>query len=217
MKNILILLGLATLLSAGTVVMGCLATITATPRHAVAPAEKDLEPAATENIATATTGTVATNREPAAPAAAGKWSESRKTSPMDDSQTVVMGLDAENEVRGWLKSERPRLIVRCMENRTEVYMVTGMSASIESGDLDRHTVRVRFDDATAQQQSWTESTDNQALFAPGAIAFARRLASAKTLRMQFVPFNASPATVTFDVSGFDQHIEKVAAACKWQR
>jgi hypothetical protein len=182
MKRTLLMLGLATMLSIGTVAAGACLSEPATSALAIA-----------------------------------KWSESEGTSEMDDSGTVVLSLDAEHEIRGWLTRQRPRLIVRCKENRTDVFMVTGMPASVESGGLDEHTVRVRFDDAPTQPLGWLESTDHQALFAPDAIAFARRLAAAKTLQLQFVPFHADPAVVTFDVSGFDQHIDKVAGACHWHR
>ncbi len=134
---------------------------------------------------------------------------------MDDSQGVTFSLSADNEIAGWLARETPTLIVRCRENATAVYIVTGMAASVESGDLQGHTVRVRFDDASAQRQRWTESTDNEALFAPDPIPMARNIAKAKALRLEFTPFNASPVIVTFDVSGFDERVGKVAAACHW--
>ena len=135
---------------------------------------------------------------------------------MDDSEGVSFYLRAENEIEGWLETETPGLMVRCREKSTNVYMVTGMAASVESGNLDSHTVRVRFDDSPAQQQGWSESTDREALFAPNAVQMTRNIARAKTLRLQFTPFNASPAIATFDVSGFEEHIGKVAAACGWK-
>ncbi len=153
---------------------------------------------------------------PPTPSPGGKWAEARQASQMDDTQGVTFHLEAENSVEGWLKRGKPSLIVRCREKRTDVYMVTGMAASVESGDLDGHSVRVRFDDAPAQQQRWSESTDKEALFAASAVQMARSLAKSKTFRVEFTPFNASPAVATFDVTGFDQHIGKVAAACGWK-
>jgi len=135
---------------------------------------------------------------------------------MDDSKGVSFYLKAENTVEGWLAREKPSLMVRCREKHTNVYMVTGMPASVESGHLEGHTVRVRFDDAPAERQQWTESTDKEALFAPSAVQMARSISRSKTLRVEFTPFNASPAVVTFDVSGFNEHIGKVAAACGWK-
>jgi hypothetical protein len=146
----------------------------------------------------------------------GKWTQAQNRSAMDDSKGVTFDLEAENEIAGWLKRKTPSLIVRCKEKATNVYMVTDMPASVESGDLDGHTIRVRFDDAPAQRQKWSESTDKNALFAPNAVQMTRNIAKAKTLRLEFTPFNASPVIATFDVSGFEQHIGKVASICGWK-
>ena len=151
-----------------------------------------------------------------APPVGGKWTQSRDTSAMDDSKGVTFFLEGENEIVGWLARKTPGLVVRCKEKKTDLYMVTGMAARVESGDLEGHTVRVRLDDAPAQRQTWNQSTDNEALFAPNAVTLARALAKAKMLRLEFTPFNASPVIATFDVSGFDQHIGQVAAACGWK-
>jgi type VI secretion system protein VasI len=148
--------------------------------------------------------------------AGGKWLPLQNTSAMDDSNGVSFNLDAENEIVGWLKQKTPTLVVRCKEKATNVYMVTGMAASVEGGDLEGHTVRVRFDDAPAQRQRWSQSTDNEALFAPGAAQMARKIAKGKTLRLEFTPFNASPVVATFDVLGFEQYIGRLAAACGWK-
>jgi type VI secretion system (T6SS) VasI/EvfG family protein len=153
---------------------------------------------------------------PEVPPAGGKWIEAQDTSEMDDSKGVSFYLPAENEIDGWLEKKRPGLTVRCHEKTTYVYMVTGMSASVESGDLEGHTVRIRFDDAPAQRQRWRDSTDDKALFAPNAVQMARNISKSKTMRAQFTPFNAKPVIATFDVSGFEEHIGKVAAACRWR-
>jgi len=159
---------------------------------------------------------VAAPPKPTAPPPGGKWAQSQDTSAMDDSKGVTFFLDAENEITGWLARQKPGLIFRCKEKSTDVYMVTGMPAAVERGDLEGHTVRVRFDDGEAQRQRWSQSTDSKALFARNAVQMARRIAKAKTLRLEFTPFNASPVIATFDVSGFDQHIGRVAAACGWK-
>jgi hypothetical protein len=137
---------------------------------------------------------------------------------MDDSKGVFFALSAENTIEGWLEKERPDLVVRCREGKTDVYMMTRMFASTEfdAHDLNGHTVRIRFDEQPVQQQRWTESTDKKALFAADAIQIAKNLAKAKVFRVEFTPFNASPAVATFDVTGFDTHIEKIAAACGWK-
>jgi hypothetical protein len=134
---------------------------------------------------------------------------------MDGSKTVVLSNDAENDIDVWLGSERPSLIVRCQEGRTDAYVVTGTAASVEY-DTDSHTVRLRFDEAGPTTQHWGESTDHQALFAPNGRSLAKQMRGATTLVFQFTPFNASPATAKFNVRGLDKHLGLVAEACGWE-
>jgi hypothetical protein len=134
---------------------------------------------------------------------------------MDGSKTVILSSDAENEINVWLGAKRPTLIVRCQEGKTEAYVVTGSAANVES-ETDSHTVRLRFDDRNPVTQHWSESTDHEALFAPSGKLLAKQILKAKTLVFQFTPFNASPATAKFNVSGLDHHIGLVATACGWQ-
>ncbi len=146
-----------------------------------------------------------------------KWQGGEgKRSAMDDSPTVVFSLEAENEIQGWLAKKTPTLIVRCLERKTDVYVVTGMAANPEYGLFQEHTVQIRFDDAKAFKERWGASTDNEALFAPSPIRLARQVAKAHTMRFRFTPFNASPAVIVFDVRGFDKHIGLVSKTCSWK-
>jgi hypothetical protein len=145
------------------------------------------------------------------------WTETETSSPMDGSKTVTLHLAATYSITGWPNNEfRPRLVVRCKERKTEVYVVTGMSASAELGLFQQHTVRLRFDDGKPRRQEWSEGTNGQSLFAPGAVALARILAKAKTFRLEFTPFNSNNQIAEFNVQGLDQHLAKVARVCGWK-
>ena len=95
-------------------------------------------------------GTMASNlhrsqaAESAPPPPADKWQTSESRSQMDDSKTVLLALDSDDEIHGPLGAVRPSLMVRCKEKQTAVYVVTGMAASveedIEGGPRDYHTV-----------------------------------------------------------------------------
>lgn len=156
---------------------------------------------------------------PTSPAVASgpQWGLSEGKGEMDGSPRVVLAIDADGKVEGWLSSKVPTLVVRCSEKRTEVYVNTGLRASVErGGDLESHTVRLRFDDGEPVTQAWSEGTDGKALFAAGSVDLAKRIAKAKALRFQFTPHNASPAVATFPVAGADTLVPKVATACGWR-
>jgi Type VI secretion system VasI, EvfG, VC_A0118 len=155
-----------------------------------------------------------------------KWHVTEDKSPMDDSRTVALALDSDDEVRGPLGQVRPSLIVRCQEKKTDVYITTGMAANVEADG--EHVVGIRLDDGAARHENWSESTDHTALFASdiiwnnheptfqgGRIEFAKRLAGASQLTFQFTPFDGSPQVARFDLRGLDIHLHDVAEACGW--
>ena len=143
---------------------------------------------------------------------ASKWSYNHTSSEMNSSTGYVAWLKAENEIQGWLQSSTPVLFVRCHEGKIELYINVDMPANVEYGG--GHTVRLRFDDTAPVKQSWGESTDNKALFARDAITLAKNLSTAETLRFEFVPFNASPQIVQFDVRGFKPHLDEILSVCR---
>ena len=144
---------------------------------------------------------------------AATWKLEESASQMDGSNTVTLSLTAAEDIQGWLSKSRPVLFIRCKENKTELYVRTEQQAQPGSGSFNEYSVRIRLDEAKPATERWTGSTDGNALFAPNASKVAERLLKAKTMRFEFTPFNASPATSTFNVEGLDQHMPKLKAAC----
>jgi type VI secretion system protein VasI len=163
-----------------------------------------------------------------------KWQISEKRSPMDDSKTVVLSLDADNDIHGPLGEKRPTLIVRCQQKKTQIYVVTGMAASVEEdydgGPSAGHKVGLRLDQNPPRYETWGESTADDALFAEESeytrrndvvypsgqlVVLAKELAKTTTLTFQFTPFDGSPQIAAFDLRGLNSHIGKVAEACGW--
>jgi hypothetical protein len=131
------------------------------------------------------------------------------------SRAVAFELQAENHVPVWMDRVRPVLVVRCMARKTEVFVVTESAARIEPQD-DKHTVTVSFDGGPKESARWPDSAEHDALFAPDGEAMAKRLAAANSLQFGFTPHNAAPATVAFDVHGFDKMVGEVSKACRWR-
>jgi len=147
-----------------------------------------------------------------------KWVVKEDRSSMDDSRVVTLSLDSEDVIQGPIGPKRPSLIVRCKEGKTVVYVATGMAAAVEDHDgllADDHTIRIRLDQGEAQTQLWSESTSHSALFSLDGIQLAKQLAGARTMTFQFMPFDANPAVMRFDLRGLDAHLLKVAEACGW--
>lgn len=144
-----------------------------------------------------------------------KWQVRTETSQIDDSKNVIITLDAETPIQGWpSKRFLPELHIRCKERRTEAYIVTGMSPTVEYG-VDTATVTLRLDKQPAFKIAASKSTDGEALFLPNASALAKRIAGAETMLFQFIPFNSSGQMTTFDVRGLSEALKPVREACRW--
>ena len=126
-----------------------------------------------------------------------------------------MILEAENEVdvRGWgWGGTRPRLVVRCKENKTKVYINYGSSLEFFEDYL---TVLTRFDRHPAQENHWGLSTDKEAIFAPAGVSWARKIADAQKLFVRFTPSGESPVSATFHLMGSAEAMRPLRKACGW--
>ena len=109
----------------------------------------------------------------------------------------------------------PTLGISCASGTTGVYVVTGGAARIEP-DTSDHLVRIVFDGKLEPEQRWLPAEDYQVMFAPDAIAVARQMVDADTLRVKFAHYQFGEAVVDFNVSGSEEYVSSVARRCRWQ-
>lgn len=139
------------------------------------------------------------------PAPGFKWRYDETVSQMDHSKTLSWYLEADNEVQGWLQKTTPTLWVQCGK-KIEVYVDTGLQSTVE-GTAGRHTVRIKYDDGAPLKDTWHESQDGKALFAPNGSPIAKKLLGSSSFAFEFTPFNAADKQVAlFDVKGFKEAI-----------
>jgi zinc-ribbon domain/Type VI secretion system VasI, EvfG, VC_A0118 len=142
-----------------------------------------------------------------------KWSRTRQSQwATDGSRTIGFEVEAQRDVAVYMDRVRPVLAVRCISQQTQVFVVLRSAPSIENGG-DTHTVRIGLDDEPDVEQQWLDSSNMQALFAPDGKVLAARMATARHLRFAFKPFNAPPASVEFDVDGFEGPLAAMAKTC----
>ena len=144
------------------------------------------------------------------------WSGQRKaTWAHDGSKTIAFELRATHDTVAWMSSVRPVLVVQCLSQATQAFVMLGTSTSFEDDTFHR-TVRLQWDEGPVTTEQWETSQSGQELFAPNGVEFVRRLATGHRLRFGYAPFNARPVTAEFAVQGFDQLAGLVAATCKWR-
>jgi len=128
------------------------------------------------------------------------WYLHESQNKMDNSPEVTLSTSG---------TDGATLIIRCSEHKTDAFVNTDTV-------VDNKGVRIRFDDSSPERQFWSESTDHRAIFAPDAVTFARALTKARKLLFEFTPFEERARTVSFEVSGLDGKLQKIAAACDWE-
>lgn len=214
MKSMLIALGSLVCLF-GSVACSILTPPTPTPLPT--PDLKSMETRIAGNIfATQTASAPTATPKPTAtatPQRIGRWDISTSKSSFDDSETVVVSLDADSAIKGWLDTYVPRLILRCQESQTEVYVIVGMSQAVESGARDTATVRIRFDSLAAKTQVADQSTSGKALFFRNPRAFIAEMLPRKKMIFGFTPFNASPVETSFTLDGLTEAVKPLQKAC----
>jgi len=144
------------------------------------------------------------------PSSTGKWNISRDKHPISDEPGIVLHLDAEEKIEATVGRVTPALVLRCQENKTEAYIITGYH-----GTDDRYNVRYRFDDKAPVAQSWGSSTDNEALFVPQPHQFMKDLVAARKMSFEFMPSRSGKQWVTFDVQELEPGLKELRAACNW--
>ncbi|MBZ5547044.1 MAG: type VI secretion protein [Acidobacteriia bacterium] len=132
------------------------------------------------------------------------WRVSTETDKMDNTPAVYLSKLAESGGHGAM------LTIRCTRGKTELYVGT-------DDIVDNGKVRIKFDDAKPQQQSWSEASDHQGLFAPDPIGLAKRLVKADSFLFEYSPFQKQPTTVEFKVNGLAEKLTSVAEPCGWAR
>lgn len=146
----------------------------------------------------------------------GKWHVNEDKNEMTDHVDVYASLSANDSVAVWLKNVTPILTIRCQRNKTEILITNNTAAQPEYGRYEQATVELRLDENKAFRQLWSESTDNDALFASNAVGLAKQLYNAKKLKYGFTPFNSSPVITEFDLNGIKEVLPKIAERCNWK-
>lgn len=140
------------------------------------------------------------------------WSVLTENSKIDDSLTVILSIDSNEEIEGNLSIDkaRPSLMVRCMENHTNVIISWNRYLGINST-----TMTTRLDKDKAITQEWQLSTANDSVFSTSAITFAKSMFKKDKLLARITPYGSNPVTATFNVSDLEVKIKPLREACNW--
>jgi hypothetical protein len=193
------------------------------PATPIASAPAAARPTATKPAAAKPSTTPSAPQAAAAPAvvaspasAVSKWHAANAEWLLNARRGAAFELKAENRVAIWRGSVEPMLVVRCDAGKMQAFVFTASAIQMEAQD-ENHTVHVSFDGEPESSERWADSDDHDALFAPDGAAFARRVSTARTLRVSYTPHNSSKATAEFQVAGLGDTIQPAARHCGWKK
>ncbi|MCX8507981.1 MAG: type VI secretion system-associated protein TagO, partial [Rhodobacteraceae bacterium] len=130
---------------------------------------------------------------------------------------IFVSLESEEPLTcGMFEKTKAQLILRCMENKTAAMLIT--SCHMASGFQGYGQVEYRVDDNSSLTRDFEASTDNGALGlwdGGSAIPFIKAMGDGHQLLMRFTPFNESPTTAKFDITGMAEAIAPLKEACGW--
>lgn len=153
--------------------------------------------------------------EEASRAVNGEWTVTEDVNPLDDSKTTYATLESgEGSNAGGIGV---MLVVRCQSNKTELLVDWNDYLGDDSRDVYNKwkRVTVRVGSEPAKTERWGVSTDNEATFAPSAVALAKALAKADRLVLETIPYGENPSMAVFPLTGAGNALKGVAANCGW--
>jgi type VI secretion system protein VasI len=142
----------------------------------------------------------------------GSWKTATQKSKLDDSQNVIIGIDADEPIQTPYKGMvYPRLMIRCAENKTS--MIVSFDTFLSNDDIK---VTYRIDKEKARNVWWNVTTDFDSLYVPNPIPLLRKLKDEDQIFIQVTPYGQKPISANFYVHGLFNAIKPVQEACGWK-
>jgi hypothetical protein len=129
-----------------------------------------------------------------------RWGKSENIDPMDGTQTIALSLNSTGYPSG-------TLLIRFNGNKKpEIFVVT-------DDILEDGAVRVKFDNGAPAKQAWNRSSGYKAVFSPEPLSLLTKLQHSAKFYLEYHPYQRTPETVIFDVSGLSAALpdEQIAA------
>ncbi|WP_340619403.1 type VI secretion system-associated protein TagO [Xenorhabdus siamensis] len=142
-----------------------------------------------------------------------EWNISQEKSEIDDSQTIILRVEAERSIyTDLLGRYTPVLGIVCQNNKTELYINWNAYLGIDSTK-----VITRVDKEKKNNKWWNISTNNKASFYPtdGKIAFIKSLLGKNKLFVQVTPYGENTINTAFNITGLSDEIAPLRKTCGW--
>lgn len=140
------------------------------------------------------------------------WKTSSETSKIDDTKTVIIYNDSTEYVQGRFETTRPTMVIRCKNNRTEMYFNWGQRLKTEPFKV---RAKIRFGKGKPKNYRFSASADFDAAFISKPIGFIKKAFKHDTMVVQMATAYTDASSVTFNIQGLDEVIKPLRKSCNW--
>ena len=143
------------------------------------------------------------NAEPPA-----RWQKIVEIHPQDRTKAVQMMITADNPLPG--QNDLAALVLSCQKGETDAYVIWRQY-------LGAYDLGVTWKTGSAPEvtETWSLSTDSEALFSPDPVGFINQMMIYDSLLLKTTPIGSEPLTLIFNTEGLDREIADLRGACKW--
>ncbi|HCJ6204764.1 type VI secretion system-associated protein TagO [Acinetobacter baumannii] len=142
-----------------------------------------------------------------------KWQYHHEKNPIDDSFTVLAYVESDEPLKLDGIQTRPSLVLRCQENKFDVYFALKNSVDSVGRDYKSSNITLRFDAEKAVDYSMRRGDDLQTLFFSNPIEMIDPLLKHDKLALKFTTTNKNVVFVSFDIRGLQYVISPLENAC----
>lgn len=144
--------------------------------------------------------------------AEGFWEVQEEVSKVDDSKNTWLVVKSNQPVVDrYNRKAWARLVLRCMENKTDALIT--FDRYLSTMDID---VTARLDKEKASAREWGIATDHESLLHPAPVDFIRQLEKHDAIYIQFTPYSSEPVAMEFNLRGLDKSVGKLKESCGWK-
>lgn len=143
----------------------------------------------------------------------GKWVVNTSTAEIDDSQMIMLMLNAEQVTtsRTQYSNTQPALVLRWKDCQLEIFVM--IYERLVSRTTESASVRIRFNKFPPTTLLMNTSTSKEAYFFSDPRSILRQILTASRMVLSYTPMNANSAELIFDLNGITEVIKPVKALC----
>jgi type VI secretion system protein VasI len=148
---------------------------------------------------------------------------------MGDPETLLVVSESPDSLQGMFgKSTHPRIFLRCMDRKTEMFVDAGMPLNREVKQYTYETdsgytistgmrtnVRFRFDEKKPVTKWMSTGDDGDSVFFSRPIDMIKQMLSAKRLLVEVEPLRMASQVASFELEGLAEAIKPLRGQCKW--